>query len=501
MPEWMRPSGIFGIGLQSVFLFTNKVVLRSRHHATHEALEVTLQNGQGSGLDGLSIKRLEGGAASIPVGTTVEFVLDLEHVPEVKGFERLTLDSDIRSAFDPVVSRDFPYEIEFTRAVVRDFSEACACPIELEGRPSQTISSEGVFDNAEFDPETNLEILMEASLQSDVHGTRLYYRGAPVSGTIYRIGSPLLNIQCNVHEGRANEFLLINRERFTEEGERIVQRSLNRAVKKFLPRYLDALRSKSPGAAELEAASLSAMLLEFEPSTVGTEWRRAQLIVRNGEPLSLEELISKERVDLHQSREYSPSGATLVFREPNSRVEIMGGLDYWWLSFFLGKFFEHHGYHAHPSWSDGVYVFSRRSEDAGISKQGLRTILRRIQERGSYFGLSARFTMPCANAYQALQYASDVHDDHFSHLALWYRSRRMVCPFVVQDRNITIPSPDKLVEWTARNAAGGPKAESEIARVLWDFIRDADALMAEDWKQNKAYDLARARFELARWLD
>lgn len=496
MPEWMRPSGIFGIGLQSVFLFTNKVVLRSRHHATQEALEVTLQNGQGSGLDGLSIKRLEGEAARIPVGTTVEFVLDLERVPEMRAIEVFALDSDTRSAFDPVVRRDFPHEIEFTRMVVREFSEACACPIELEGRHSQTITSEGLFDNAEFDPETNLEIIMEARLQSDGLGDRLYYRGAPVNGTDLSGGHPLLKLQCNVHAGRANELLLINRERFTKEGERIVRRNLNLAVNKFLPRYLEALRSKSPKTAELEAASLSAMLLEFEPSTVGTEWRRAQLIVHNDEPFSLEEFVSQERIDLH----YAAGGSTLVFRAANSRVEILCGHDYWWLLIFLGKSFEHHGYHSHPAWSEGVYVFSRRIEDAGISEPGLRALLRGLPKRDSYFGLSNRLAIPCANAYQALSYAPGMHDEHFSHLARWYRPR-MVCPFVLKDRRITLPNLDKVVQWTARNAAGGPRAESEVAQALWDFIREADALMAEDWKQGKAYDLERARFGLSRWLD
>ncbi|RKG84035.1 hypothetical protein D7W82_23525 [Corallococcus sp. CA049B] len=497
MPEWMRPSGIFGIGLQSAFLFTDKVMLRSRHHATQEAIEVTLQNGQGNSMDGLSIRRLEGAEARIPVGTRVEFHLELARIPSQLGFNELIQFSEAREAFDPVTGLDFPHEIEFTKEIVRKFSEACACPITIAGAPNQTLVTGNLFDKAAFDPETNLEITLEVSPHDDTQ-IRFYYRGAPLSTLTHRSNYRFLNIRCNIHDGRASDFLLINREQLTEEGAQVIHRKLQRTVKKFLPSHVGELRSKSPESSELEAASLSSKLLALGPEVTKEEWRRFRLRVRDGKQMPLDELLSKERVDLIHPIGYSSSGPTLIFRRGESQAEIQMGNDYWWLNYMLPDFFDHHGYHGQRA--TGRYVFSRRREDAGVSKEGLHSILLELDTSNPFLLASHRPSMPCPEEYQALQYISGELDELFGRLAPWYRPR-MVCPFVSRDRQITLPNIDKLVQWTAQNAAGERKSEIEIARALWDFIRETDELMAEEWKERKAYDLQRVKYELSRWLD
>ncbi|WP_375757735.1 hypothetical protein [Corallococcus exercitus] len=499
MPEWMRPSGIFGIGLQSAFLFTDKVMLRSRHHATQEAIEVILQNGQGNGMDGLSIRRLEGAEARIPVGTTVEFHLALARIPKSRGFIASTHFSEARKAFDPVTGLDFPHEIEFTKAIIRNFSEACACPITIQGIPPQAPPTENLFDKADFDPETNLELTLEVTTRDDTHA-RLYYRGAPLNTISHRSSHQFLNIHCNIHDGRASDFLLINREQLTDEGEQAIQKSLEKTIKKVLPRHISELRRKQPESPEIKAASLSAKLLNLDAHIARKEWLGYQLIVRDGKEMSLDELLSKERVDLIHPDGYSSGSPTLVFRRGESQVEIQMGGDYWWLNYLLPESFEHHGYHAYGQRNIGIYIFSRYRKDSGVSKEGMRSLMQNLHSRAAFFGASYRLSIPCPDEYQTLQYIPGERDELFGRLAPWYRPR-MVCPFVSRDRQVTVPSPHKLVQWTAQNAAGERKSEAEIARALWGFIRETDELMAEEWKERKAYDLQRVRFELSRWLD
>ena len=497
MPEWMRPSGIFGIGLQSAFLFTDRVTLRSRHHATQEAIEVTLQNGQGNGMDGLSIRRLEGAEARIPVGARVEFHLELARIPSQLGFRELIHFSKAFEAFDPVTGFDFPHEIEFTKEIVRNFSEACACPIAIEGSSIQTPPTANLFDKADFDPETNLEITLEGTTREDTQ-VQYYYRGAPISSLFHQGNYQFLTVRCNIHDGRASDLLLINREQFTEEGEQAIRGKLERTINKFLPNHIGELRIKKPDSTELAVASLAAKLLKLSPDVTREDWRRFRLRVRDGKEMPLDELLAKDRVDLIHPIGYSNHGPTVIFRRGESQVEIQMGEGHGWLNFILPGLFEYHGYHGQRA--TGRYVFSRRPEDSGVSKEGLHSILLELLTSDPFWLPSYRLSMPCPDKYKGLQYIPGERNALFGRLAPWYWPR-MVCPFVSRDGQVTIPSPDKLVQWTAQNAAGERKSEAEIARALWSFIRETDELMAEDWKERKAYDLQRVRFELSRWLD
>ena len=40
----------------------------------------------------------------------------------------------------------------------------------------------------------------------------------------------------------------------------------------------------------------------------------------------------------------------------------------------------------------------------------------------------------------------------------------------------------------------------DVAKTLWAFLQEADAARAEEWKETKAYNLAVAKHQLARWL-
>ena len=99
-----------------------------------------------------------------------------------------------------------------------------------------------------------------------------------------------------------------------------------------------------------------------------------------------------------------------------------------------------------------------------------------------------------------LSYDPAVSADGFSIPVIWF-GPRMVCPFVADDEDrVSLPHLDQWVEWTARHAAEGAKPEAQVAQTLWKFLCECDALMAEEWKDKKAYDLQEVRHELKRWL-
>jgi hypothetical protein len=515
MPEWMRPSGIFGIGLQSAFLFTDRVGIKTRHHLSQDALELTLQNGQGGNMDGLSIKRLEGGDANLPTGTRVEFIIDLERVPARPwGLRGLIAHEHRHYSFDPVAGAEFPYEQEFTEELFKYFSAACSCPIELEGAQSQDVPSGELFADAYFDPDTNLEITMKAGLKQETLSSlitpKLYYRGAPVHDSQFgnSLRDSLLKVRCNFHASRADELLLLSREDLTERGERLLSKSLNQTIEHFLPRYLGELRAKDANSFELATASLYAWIFtDVSPSVIGDEWRHFHIHrTDDGEEWTLGKLVSQQRVDLWMPNRGIgwPGMLGWVARKAEAYVELSPTDSQDWLIPFLWKSFKYRGYRGAQSprqTRSGTWVFSNRSEEAGVTRDGLKAaLIAVVEEKHRRYSPYYRSTIPCPDDYSVLRYAENTREDFFNREVLWWMGPRMVCPFVADEAGrVTLPSPSKLVEWTARHAEGGPKPEAEVAQALWKFIRECDALMAEEWK-NKAYDLGKAKYELGRWL-
>lgn len=94
---------------------------------------------------------------------------------------------------------------------------------------------------------------------------------------------------------------------------------------------------------------------------------------------------------------------------------------------------------------------------------------------------------------QALRKKCEQNPDLSLLVSQWEYDRRLVA-----DALQSVVSVVTYFEWTARHAKGGPKPESEIARVLWDFVCMIDSLMEGHWE--KAYDLKIAKHELRRWL-
>ena len=44
MPEWLQPSGEFGIGFQSIFMITDLVHINTKSFFTQQELEIELSN-------------------------------------------------------------------------------------------------------------------------------------------------------------------------------------------------------------------------------------------------------------------------------------------------------------------------------------------------------------------------------------------------------------------------------------------------------------------------
>lgn len=125
MPEWMKPSGVFGIGFQSVFMLCDQVSVRTKSLITNDALEVTMYSPTGSH-EGLVVLHQVDSNASEPPGTTLTLSFERDKFPKswsIPHSDDGSIVFKLIDSLDPILDDNFPYTAAQLADSVSDFSQ------------------------------------------------------------------------------------------------------------------------------------------------------------------------------------------------------------------------------------------------------------------------------------------------------------------------------------------------------------------------------------------
>jgi hypothetical protein len=502
MPEWMRPTGIFGIGLQSVFLLTNQIRLRSRHFDSHEALEIVLRQNELAGDDSIQLKRLEGDLrASTPVGTEVSFAVVVDRFPprwssREEGSEAGRL---IRE-FDPIVDKELPYLVACCRDQVRRLARYSLATIRLDGTEIRSSTAQNPF---RFDGETGCELAVTFSAglprfygplahviaSEDVGGYTVFYRGAPLEVQKY---PSLTQKTWNVHFGQADRLLTLNREGWTSAGYREFYERSEKTWRRILPNIISELRASN--SKDLPIASLVAFLGGI--SECGDEWRTVTL-GEDESAIALGDLVNLSAIELRMSY----TAETGFLRREDRNIVITSESS--WLQDLLLSEYKYVKYDgpfedgssvlvnallSNGRWGDRFFLSKTSGEDC-MSDNALKHIILRLGRS------MRRSSIPCQRDFAALQ--CNDSDLYALNRIIGWITPRMISPFVVlSDESLALPHLTQLIHWTQHNSQKGSSI-SEIGSAYLAFIVKVDSLL--DGKEvRKAYSMDRVMAELGR---
>lgn len=210
MPEWMKPSGTFGIGFQSVFLLADKVTMITKKLYKEQSFEVELNNPAGA-RDGVVLIKSKIDE-NIPFGTSVSFERCVEKSPDswsVKSEQEVTY--QIINSFDFV--EDDSMDIEMGKIVdeIIKFNEASYIPVQLfiDGEDFG-LSKQNQIDFEYYCPEQGLEL----SLLDSQYRMRVYYRGQAVN---HNLIIRYLPTRINIVGGNAKDVVTLNRNEIRSE--------------------------------------------------------------------------------------------------------------------------------------------------------------------------------------------------------------------------------------------------------------------------------------------
>ena len=232
MPEWFKPSGTFGIGLQSVFMWTDVILIETKNIKTQELLNISLHSPSGPKKGLITIELAENSYIR-EVGTKLSFTWITERRPKkfsISSKQKLT--NNAYRAYDDLLDEDLPLDALNICDEINRFSEASLVEISFNLKISEKKSLSFSEKNShkdfssDFYPETNSKFNVSID---DNERNSIRFRGQLIDDAKLP-AHYLVYYSIDLYSGGANAFLTFNRNGITSDGkfeiENIILRNL-----------------------------------------------------------------------------------------------------------------------------------------------------------------------------------------------------------------------------------------------------------------------------------
>ncbi|MCX5473503.1 ATP-binding protein [Alcaligenes sp. A-TC2] len=262
MPEWMKPSGVFGIGLQSIFMLCDQISLKTKSLLTNDTLEITMYSPTCS-REGLVVIQLLDPNVSEPIGTTIKLRFKREMFPttwSVPFSDDGSILFKVFNSLDPVLDKNFPFAVAKLADHVREFGENSMIRIEGElqtlsgSYPLHRERDEACLNQAKnrwrFVQTQSSEVRIRYFPRigrNSLGEIKAFYRGQ--SFEVKNISFPNVDIEIDLLSGSAGSWLNFSRDKISAAGREkfhsTVLESLETAVREDLSAFNES-ESETP---------------------------------------------------------------------------------------------------------------------------------------------------------------------------------------------------------------------------------------------------------------
>ncbi|PZX02115.1 histidine kinase/DNA gyrase B/HSP90-like ATPase [Pseudomonas sp. 478] len=278
MPEWMKPSGAFGIGLQSVFMISKAISIKSKSIFSNETIEVVMHSPTAD-KEGLVTVKSKPNKVSQDYGTVVEVEFELETYASrwsLPWARDRSIAAEFAFALDPILDNSFPYEAGRISDQIIEFSNEA--PLKIDAL--LTTLEKGVFPltgtNEALQPQSkrwNYVIVQDQMLGVNYYprlggrvgrGAKFFYRGQPFEHKGYSL--PHVDIEINLLSGKAGSWLSASRDKIAVG----VEENLDKLIRAALAKQVEIdLREGTFGD---EVSPIFSLFIEAMAIDYGNPW-------------------------------------------------------------------------------------------------------------------------------------------------------------------------------------------------------------------------------------
>lgn len=247
MPEWYKPSGNFGIGLQSIALLSDKFTIVTKSRSSNEAFRLTFNSGKGSSVVIESLPQ-----DSTPYGAALSVDISIEEFPEKisipwnEGGDSIFRELNAYDFTKPGSDLRVYEEIKILEAI-RVFNNES--PIKITTAHNKTPQPRGsVFFSKRF----NVVLKDINFFYSDISRIDTYFRGQPFSDLNFSAG--LVCGSVDFYGYQAIDFLTYNREKILYQAKRKANSDIKNSILEFIDvKFPDIPMNVAPCAAAFYA--------------------------------------------------------------------------------------------------------------------------------------------------------------------------------------------------------------------------------------------------------
>lgn len=408
MPEWIKPSGMFGIGLQSIFGITDAVSIKTKSILSDEILEIQLNSPSATSKGALLIKEL----ASNPrnkSGAELSFSLTVDKLPNsvTMHLDDTITTRSIRS-FDPTEQHSLDYAIHKIIDELVKANQYSYIPIKLMINNERIVITNELALMGEhfFDKDSGFQIMFNNRGRSST-----YYRGQYVSSD-FQLEYLAPNI--NILSGKASDVLTYNRNEVNPKFQSTLKRHSIQAIINALysdfDRYLINPVDKILGSMFISHYWAWNKNTQLDKDRYAQYWKDCELSsdpkatidsVLNSKEVYIKYMKTKERNKFHVT--LSEGCACIEISESN-RTMLPNYID-----FTFYKLYDHFtAIEKLPISDDSCVEQYRVSNDNDTDPIGFNDLVNMLKSQRTSWGFGARTVVPCMNNYSNLRLRQDI---------------------------------------------------------------------------------------------
>ena len=472
MPEYAKPSGIFGIGFQSIFLITDKVKIKSRYALCDEVIDVEIGTPLKGGFALLKTEK----DSFADKGTTISFDLMENMMNDESYVSYDSYYSYFNESFDFIKRKKSDVEVAIILKAIDIFSEGsylniAYCDENKLNKKDYVEKSDGTVKEKKEDEKykriyqaENSDLVVEIPIENreciskgilGISDEAHFYHGHCVSvlyrnqyvdnGDLYRYTRYICLI-INILSGCSDEVLSVNRDRIKSEYVQKIKEPLKRIIIQWLVDNWDVFDDNGKKAAS--------MFIEYygnekEKKDVDklNEWKKLNICgIEFGKEydkiVMVDECVNKSS----------------FYDDANPKQKMIKRLDdrYLFLGYALKEHYKYDLYYKENLFTDESYfsrvdvIFEKKTKDKKdwcFSNMDWSCWLK------EYRSEKTRSLMPCYG-YENLQIKEESIPKNISEPIKIFEKNlypRTVCPYIVKDGKLKWDCSDDLIQWVYEN--------------------------------------------------
>ncbi len=419
MPPWLKPSGIFGIGFQSIFLLTDVVNIATKSYISQEEQFFELNSPTAQKNGDILIKKKASTYVKKP-GTQLSFIYKTPVLPKTYS---VRLDSHAYKTlfdYDPIVHESLDIELAKILDEIYNIADKCYLPIELVVDEKEIILDQKTLQKFKFyDSENSLELNVECD-DMKPNKLNIFYKNQKVSTNLRFM---FLSLEINIHGDVASEVLTLNRNKIRSEYESKLHYQILQSVFKILNKDFESLFNKK------QDMALASMFLYFYSDRYETlkkiidlnrfdHWKKYNVQLEN-KNYDLEEiLVCTKTTTLVYSNTRLNTKEGLALKDDDLEITLPArhaNNDY--MSFILFKLKEtlksFKSYEAHDG--SEFLKFSKEIDEEATEVQ-IKRLLNKLIIRSPFY--SSRIIVPCPQDYFNLRIIDNVFEFHLNQIPI-----------------------------------------------------------------------------------